>query len=44
VATPVRWAELERAAAEGRPESLVFTVRDVLERIDRHGDLFEPLL
>jgi bifunctional non-homologous end joining protein LigD len=43
VATPVRWEELERAVAEGRPESLVFTPRDVLERIERSGDLFEPL-
>jgi bifunctional non-homologous end joining protein LigD len=44
VATPVRWEELERAVAERRPESLVFTPRDVLERIERYGDLFEPLL
>jgi len=40
VATPVSWDEVERAAAEGRPESLVFGPADVLERLDRLGDLF----
>jgi bifunctional non-homologous end joining protein LigD len=44
VATPVRWEELERVVAEGRAESLVFARGDVLERIERYGDLFEPLL
>lgn len=43
IAAPVRWEELERAAAEARPESLVFTPADVRARIERDGDLFEPL-
>ena len=43
VATPVRWEEVERAAAEGRPELLFFTPADVLERVERDGDLFAAL-
>jgi bifunctional non-homologous end joining protein LigD len=43
VATPVRWEEVERAAEKARPELLVFTARDVLERVERDGDLFEAL-
>ena len=43
VATPVRWNEVERAAAEGRPELLFFTPGDVLERVEREGDLFAAL-
>jgi bifunctional non-homologous end joining protein LigD len=43
VATPVRWEEVERAAAEERPELLTFTAPDVHARLERHGDLFEAL-
>jgi bifunctional non-homologous end joining protein LigD len=43
VATPVRWDEVEHAAAEARPEALFFTPADVLARIARDGDLFESL-
>ncbi|HET7026664.1 MAG TPA: non-homologous end-joining DNA ligase [Candidatus Limnocylindrales bacterium] len=43
VSTPVTWEELEDAVASSRPESLVFTPRDVLARVDRLGDLFAPL-
>jgi bifunctional non-homologous end joining protein LigD len=43
VATPVRWEEVEAAAEEARPELLFFTPADVLERIERDGDLFESL-
>ncbi len=32
------------AAADGDPESVRFEGRDVLERIDAHGDLFAPVL
>jgi bifunctional non-homologous end joining protein LigD len=42
VSTPVTWDEVEATAADGAP--LVFTAWDVLERVDRHGDLFAPLL
>jgi bifunctional non-homologous end joining protein LigD len=37
VSTPVRWAELED------PAGLVFEAPDVLERVERHGDLFAPV-
>ena len=40
VATPVRWEEVQRAAEEERPELLFFTPADVLERVERDGDLF----
>jgi bifunctional non-homologous end joining protein LigD len=43
VATPVRWEEVEQAAEEGRPELLFFTPADVLERVERDGDLFAVL-
>jgi bifunctional non-homologous end joining protein LigD len=43
VATPMRWEEVERAVEEGRPELLFFTPADVLERIERDGDLFAAL-
>jgi bifunctional non-homologous end joining protein LigD len=38
VSTPVRWEEL------GDPDSLVFEAADVLERVERHGDLFAPVV
>lgn len=40
--TPVSWEEVE-AGASGEAE-LVFDLADVLERIERHGDLFAPVL
>jgi bifunctional non-homologous end joining protein LigD len=42
VSTPVTWDEVE-AAAERRVE-LRFTWRDVLDRVERDGDLFAPVL
>jgi bifunctional non-homologous end joining protein LigD len=42
VSTPVTWAEVEAAAAGDDP--LVFTFRDVLARVERHGDLFADTL
>jgi bifunctional non-homologous end joining protein LigD len=44
VSTPLRWIEVERAARTRRGDALVFETRDVLTRLDRHGDLFEPVL
>jgi bifunctional non-homologous end joining protein LigD len=41
VSTPVSWAEVQ--ACE-RPEQLFFTAETVLDRVERHGDLFAPLL
>ncbi len=44
VSTPLRWTEVERAARTRRADALVFEARDVLARLDRHGDLFAPVL
>ena len=44
VSTPVTWDEVERAAENGDAGSLVFEAADVLERIEKHGDLFAPVL
>jgi bifunctional non-homologous end joining protein LigD len=40
--TPVTWEEVG-SCAEGGPE-LRFTWRDVLDRVDEHGDLFADVL
>ena len=37
VSTPLRWEELDE------PHALVFEASDVLERVERHGDLFAPV-
>ena len=39
VSTPLRWEEL---TANVRPRD--FGMREVLERVDKHGDLYEPVL
>jgi bifunctional non-homologous end joining protein LigD len=44
VSTPLRWAEVERAARTRRADGLVFEAREVLARLARHGDLFAPVL
>jgi bifunctional non-homologous end joining protein LigD len=44
VATPVTWAEVEEAVAAGDSGRLTFLAADIAERIDRHGDLFAPIL
>ncbi|MFL5933935.1 MAG: non-homologous end-joining DNA ligase [Gaiellaceae bacterium] len=44
VATPVSWDEVEQAVDERRPEPLVFTLRHVLERLEREGDALAALL
>jgi bifunctional non-homologous end joining protein LigD len=38
VSTPVKWEEIDD------PESLRFETADVLARVDKYGDLFEPVL
>ena len=43
VSTPVTWDEIESALDAGDPERLVFTHDEVLERVESHGDLFEPV-
>jgi bifunctional non-homologous end joining protein LigD len=44
VATPVSWEEVGQTAADNRPEALTFLAEDVLERLDRRGDLFADVL
>jgi bifunctional non-homologous end joining protein LigD len=44
VSTPVTWDEVERALKKEDASTLVFEATDVLKRIDRHGDLFAPVL
>jgi bifunctional non-homologous end joining protein LigD len=44
VSTPVTWDEVERAAGSGDGASLIFEAGDVLERVERHGDIFAPVL
>ena len=39
VSTPIDWDEVSDAA-DGEP--LVFESHDVIERVERHGDLFAP--
>lgn len=42
--TPIAWDEVEQAADSGKGDHLVFETTDVLERIEKHGDLFAPVL
>jgi bifunctional non-homologous end joining protein LigD len=44
VSTPLTWDEVEEILDSGDPETAVFDSDEVLERVDEHGDLFEPVL
>jgi bifunctional non-homologous end joining protein LigD len=44
VSTPIGWDEVERCAEREDAECLVFEAGDVLERLERDGDLFAPVL
>jgi bifunctional non-homologous end joining protein LigD len=44
VSTPLAWEEVEQAVESEDAGQLVFEAADVLERIDREGDLFTPVL
>jgi bifunctional non-homologous end joining protein LigD len=44
VSTPVDWDEIERCEKRKDPDLLVFTADQVLERVRKRGDLFEPVL
>ncbi len=44
VSTPVWWEEVEEALRSGEPDRLVFEADEVLERVEKHGDLFAPVL
>jgi bifunctional non-homologous end joining protein LigD len=44
VSTPVSWVELTRCLESADPATLEFTAPQVLERVERNGDLFAPVL
>ena len=44
ISTPVTWDEVEKVVKKGDASPLVFEAADVLKRVDKHGDLFEPVL
>jgi bifunctional non-homologous end joining protein LigD len=44
VSTPVTWKEVETCLKKADPELLVFTSDQVLQRVEKSGDLFEPVL
>lgn len=44
VSTPVTWDEVHNCLDAGDPDLLVFDSTKVLERVERLGDLFEPVL
>ena len=44
VSTPVRWDEVAQAAKKHDAAAITFLSDDVLERVDRLGDLFAPVL
>lgn len=44
VSTPLKWEEVERVLAKKDPKLVVFEAPQVLERLDKFGDLFEPVL
>ena len=44
VSTPVTWEEVESCLKEGDPEKLIFISDQTLQRVEKMGDLFEPVL
>ncbi len=44
VSTPVTWEEVEAAWRQKNPDRLTFVAEDVIKRVEKHGDLFEPVL
>jgi len=44
VSTPVAWDEVEHALKKKDAAQLVFEAKDVLARVEKMGDLFEPVL
>jgi len=44
VSTPVKWEEVEKVLKKKDGSSLVFEANDVLERVQKMGDLFAPTL
>ncbi len=44
VSTPVTWTEVEKCLKAKDPSRLVFDSQQVLARVAKHGDLFEPVI
>ena len=44
VSTPVRWEEIEEAVRSRDAGRLVFTAGQAIERLEREGDIFAPVL
>ena len=44
VSTPITWDEVEQALKKKDAQRLVFEAKDVLARVEKVGDLFEPVL
>lgn len=44
VSTPVTWKEVEATLKKGDAQKLVFKSEEVLKRVQKFGDLFEPVL
>jgi bifunctional non-homologous end joining protein LigD len=44
VSAPVTWQEIDRCVKSADPGKLKFTTGDVLQRVDKMGDLFAPLV
>jgi bifunctional non-homologous end joining protein LigD len=44
VSTPVTWSEVEECWQRKDPQALVFSADQVLARVGKSGDLFEPVL
>ena len=44
VSTPIKWREVEECWKSEAPERLNFLEDDVLQRVEKHGDLFSPIL
>jgi bifunctional non-homologous end joining protein LigD len=42
--TPIKWEEVEAVAEDGDASTLVFEADAVVDRVQRHGDLFAPVL
>lgn len=44
VSTPVEWDEVKSALKKKDPAQLAFLSDEILARVEKHGDLFEPIL
>jgi len=43
VSTPLHWDEVDEALQKGDPDFLRFEAPDVIKRVEKDGDLFEPV-